>query len=463
MTKFYVVVVVFNVVIAKRRAWKPTPYSCLENPHGQRSLLGYTPRGHKESDTTERLSLAVTKWPLLHLPSIFPGISIFSNELVLLIRWLKYWSFSLRNSLTNECSGLMKRKEKGVAEDEMIRKHHRLNGHEFAQTLGDGGGQGSLVGDSPWGSQRVGHDLVSEQQQEAKWPSWTHWILCSICLLCREDKKTKTSVDIQSSYSTYTDWSRVLLSRLGVSWGWPVSKLGCPVFPSVLWVTINSKPSRGFSFCLSDREWLWLPRTPTAQYMIGCGSWRPSPSWRVTCSCRRRFLGTGAPGPALYIGHCLLRLCCRAGLTLRALKNLGLETPSARLAALLRGASSCPSLSWQPAPKSAEFCGVLSGCTMCPDHAMGSLIFLSKVFWGKCYWNDPSQTLSHTLLWLPGVPRPPLPHAPPPAPLSARTPSLSGLSSLPRAEWGCSSAGPHGPRSIARNRTHHYAYGYIMS
>ena len=50
----------------------------------------------------------------------------------------------------------------------MIRKHHRLNGHEFAQTLGDGGGQGSLVGDSPWGSQRVGHDLVSEQQQEAK-------------------------------------------------------------------------------------------------------------------------------------------------------------------------------------------------------------------------------------------------------------------------------------------------------
>ena len=58
----------------------------------------------------------------------------------------------------------------------------------------------------------------------------------------------------------------------------------------------------------------------------------------------------------------------------------GLETPSAHLAALLRGASGCSSLSWQPPPKSAEFCGVLSGCTMCPDHAMGSLIFLSKVF-----------------------------------------------------------------------------------
>ena len=34
------------------------PYSCLEDPHGQRSLAGYSPWGHKESDTTERLSTA---------------------------------------------------------------------------------------------------------------------------------------------------------------------------------------------------------------------------------------------------------------------------------------------------------------------------------------------------------------------------------------------------------------------
>ena len=31
-------------------------YSCLENPHGQRSLEGFSPRGHKESDTAERPS-----------------------------------------------------------------------------------------------------------------------------------------------------------------------------------------------------------------------------------------------------------------------------------------------------------------------------------------------------------------------------------------------------------------------
>ena len=32
-------------------------YSCLENPHGQSSLVGYSPWGHTESDMTERLTL----------------------------------------------------------------------------------------------------------------------------------------------------------------------------------------------------------------------------------------------------------------------------------------------------------------------------------------------------------------------------------------------------------------------
>ena len=34
----------------------PHQYSCLENPHGQRSLAGYSPWGHKESDVTEQLT-----------------------------------------------------------------------------------------------------------------------------------------------------------------------------------------------------------------------------------------------------------------------------------------------------------------------------------------------------------------------------------------------------------------------
>ena len=37
-----------------------------------------------------------------------------------------------------------------MTEDEMVGGHHRLNGHEFEQALGDGEGQGSLAPCSPW-------------------------------------------------------------------------------------------------------------------------------------------------------------------------------------------------------------------------------------------------------------------------------------------------------------------------
>ena len=45
--------------------------------------------------------------PLLVPPSIFPSIGVFSNELVLCIRWPKYWSFSFSISPSNEYSGLI--------------------------------------------------------------------------------------------------------------------------------------------------------------------------------------------------------------------------------------------------------------------------------------------------------------------------------------------------------------------
>ena len=38
-----------------------------------------------------------------------------------------------------------------MTEDEMVGWHHRLDGHEFEQALGDGEGQGNLVCCSPWG------------------------------------------------------------------------------------------------------------------------------------------------------------------------------------------------------------------------------------------------------------------------------------------------------------------------
>ena len=60
----------------------PLQYFCLENPHGQRSLAGYSPWGHKELDTTEQLnmklpeiSLASLMTPLLQTPVTSTNLS----------------------------------------------------------------------------------------------------------------------------------------------------------------------------------------------------------------------------------------------------------------------------------------------------------------------------------------------------------------------------------------------------
>ena len=47
--------------IPQRRAWQPTPVFLPGGFHGQRSLVGYSPWSHKESDTTEQL----------HFPRLF--------------------------------------------------------------------------------------------------------------------------------------------------------------------------------------------------------------------------------------------------------------------------------------------------------------------------------------------------------------------------------------------------------
>ena len=48
----------------------------------------------------------------------------------------------------------------------MVRWHHRFNGHEFEQTLGDGEGQGSLACCSPWGRKEL--DTTEQRQWDAQ-------------------------------------------------------------------------------------------------------------------------------------------------------------------------------------------------------------------------------------------------------------------------------------------------------
>ena len=64
---------------------------------------------------------------------------------------LKFQNFGhlMREVKRPDDRNVCRQEEKGVAEDEMVRQHHRINGHEFEQFLGDNEGQWSLVCCSP--------------------------------------------------------------------------------------------------------------------------------------------------------------------------------------------------------------------------------------------------------------------------------------------------------------------------
>ena len=83
---------------------KPMDYSTPGFPvHHQLLELAQT-HDHRVSDAINHLLLCNS--PLL-LPSIFPRISVFSNESVLCIRWPKDWSYSFSISPSNEYSVLI--------------------------------------------------------------------------------------------------------------------------------------------------------------------------------------------------------------------------------------------------------------------------------------------------------------------------------------------------------------------
>ena len=73
-----------------------------------------------------------------------------------------------------------------MAEDEMVRQHHRLNGHESEQTVGDNEEQGRLVC-SPWGcreldtTQQLNNN--KEEEEEIHRKSQLSNISCHIFLL----------------------------------------------------------------------------------------------------------------------------------------------------------------------------------------------------------------------------------------------------------------------------------------
>ena len=92
---------------------------------------------------------------------------------------LKQRANSLENTLMLE--KIEGKRRRGWQSMRWLGWHHWVNEHEFEQTLGDSGGQGSLVFCSPWGH-RVRHSLGTEQQHSCLGIMCT-WILQSAIFL----------------------------------------------------------------------------------------------------------------------------------------------------------------------------------------------------------------------------------------------------------------------------------------
>ena len=85
------------------------------------------------------------------LKEISPGCSL---EGLMLKLKLQYFGHLIRSPDSFEKTlmlGKIEGRRRRGQQDEMVGWHHRLNGHEFEQALGDGEGQRSLVCCSPWG------------------------------------------------------------------------------------------------------------------------------------------------------------------------------------------------------------------------------------------------------------------------------------------------------------------------
>ena len=133
------------------------------------------------------------------------------------------WSWS-SNTLATWCKELTHLKRpwcweklktgEQTAEGEMVGWHHRLNGHEFEQTLGDSEGQESLACCSPWG--RKESDMTEQLNNSIRPSVFTHPIkLPLLFLLCRQVRSYWSTLEQCLTYFNKT--SLLLLLMLFVS------------------------------------------------------------------------------------------------------------------------------------------------------------------------------------------------------------------------------------------------------
>ena len=108
-------------------------------------------------------------------PWIFIGRTVGKDEALIL------WSPDGKGQLIGEDPDAGKdwgQEEKGVTEDEMVRWHHWLSGHESEQSLGYSERQGSLASCNPWGhkelnaTERLNNNNYIIERLSSVWESW---------------------------------------------------------------------------------------------------------------------------------------------------------------------------------------------------------------------------------------------------------------------------------------------------
>ena len=101
-----------------------THYSCLENSHEQSSLVGHSPWSHKESDTTEQLSLSLSITNMM-----FIDVTLYSScDLITIILWL-WLAFKFSQTLrSGKCTNTKMKKNRWFFWDVEGRNGSRIGG-----------------------------------------------------------------------------------------------------------------------------------------------------------------------------------------------------------------------------------------------------------------------------------------------------------------------------------------------
>ena len=114
--------------VPKNWCFRIVPEKTLESPLDSKETQPVSPKGNQ--------------------PWIFIGRTDAEAEVPII------WPPDVKSWLIGKDSDAVKdwrQEEKRTTEDEMVGWHHRCDGHEFEQTLGDSEGQGSMMRCSPWG------------------------------------------------------------------------------------------------------------------------------------------------------------------------------------------------------------------------------------------------------------------------------------------------------------------------